>query len=132
MNFSDAVRSYIDMPPGMRISLARAHPRNWTPEVPSNMNSEDIISFMVDLQPYLEDWLPEEVEKAGVRLPLRDHMDFYDWDGLCYVCLWLAYRRRGILPLILHTRMVLGVGGQWSRMYIEYLESSDATTDAGG
>jgi hypothetical protein len=93
---------------------------------------EDLLSFMDDLQPYLEDWSPEEAEKAGVRLPLRSHLDFYDWDGLCYVCLWLAYRRRSVLPLNLHTRMVLGGDSQWSKMYIEYLESSDATTDAGG
>lgn len=96
------------------------------------MNPEDLISFMDDLQPYLEDWSPEEAEKAGVRLPLRDNVYFYDWSGLCYICLWLAYRRRGILPLNLHTRMVLSGDDQWSKMYIQYLESSDATTDAGG
>jgi hypothetical protein len=95
------------------------------------MNSEDIFSFMDDLQPYLEGWTPEDFENSGVRVPLRDHLDFYDWEGLCFVCLWLAYRDGG-LPLNLHTRMVLGESNNWTKMYIRYLEGKDASADACG
>jgi hypothetical protein len=66
------------------------------------LNKEDLLSFMDDLQPYLNDWDPEELEKSGVRVPLRDHLDFYDWTGLCYVCLWVLLRD-GDLSLNLRT-----------------------------
>jgi hypothetical protein len=96
------------------------------------MTEEDIISFMDELQPYLADWTPEDLENSGVRVPLRDHLDFYDWEGLCFVCLWLVYKDRRVLPLNLHTRMVMGESNHWTKRYIQYVEGKDASSDAGG